>query len=183
MSTFTLRTLRPVFASDRSASGVRGPVLVAVCALAIGVAAYAFLRPHAAAFLPAGLHRPLSHALPAAALGSLSTFVHALAMPLLIAALIGARRGALLATVCAVWCAVEIGFELAQHPAVGLPLLAGLPSALAETRPFTAFSNFVRLGTFDPLDIAAAALASLVAFAVLTRWNAPAIHATEGSHA
>jgi hypothetical protein len=140
---------------------------IAVCALVVGVAAYAFLRPHAAAFLPAGWHRPQMHGLPTWLLGGLPTFVHTLAMALLTAVVIGSERAATLRAVCAAWCAVEIAFELMQHAALRPALLATL-SADAEASSWTApFANFVRRGTFDSLDIAAALLAASVAYTML----------------
>ena len=159
-----------------------GPVTIALCAIAVGVAVYAFLRPEAAAFLPAGWHRPVSHGLPVAVMAGLPTFVHALVMSLLTAAVLGFRGEAARGATCAAWCAVEIVFEVAQHPAVGLPLLASLPSGLAETRTFTALASFVRGGTFDPLDIAAAAFGSLTAYAILMRSNGTYANPMEAKH-
>ena len=103
-------------------------------------------------------------------MAGLPTFVHALVMSLLTAAVLGIRRGTALGA-CAAWCAVEIVFEASQHPTLGLRLLASLPSDLADAGAFRAIANFVRTGTFDPLDIAAAAFGSLAAYAVLTRSN------------
>lgn len=157
-------------------------VTVAVSAIAVGVAVYAFLRPQPAAFLPVGWHRPLSHDLTAAVLGCLPTFVHALAMSLATAAVLGVAADRARGVICMAWCAVEIMFEAAQHPKVGVPLLAGLPSALAGTGVLTALGSFARTGTFDPLDIAAAAFGSWVAYAVLTRTNDTDVHPMEARH-
>lgn len=158
------------------------PVMVALCAIAVGVAVYAFLRPQPAAFLPAGWHRPFSHDLPAAVMGGLPTFVHALVMSLATVAVLAVRGDAARGGICTAWCAVEIVFEVAQHPRVGLPLLASLPSGLADTGALTALGNFVRTGTFDPLDIGAAALGSWVAYVVLKRSNDTDINLMEARH-
>jgi hypothetical protein len=156
---------------------------IAVCALLIGVAAYAFLRPHAAVFLPADWHRPQMHGLPTWLLGGLPTFVHTLAMALLTAIAIGSARVATLRAICAAWCAVEIGFELVQHAALRPALLAALP-ADAQASFWTApFANFVRRGTFDSLDIAAALLATLVAYTTLNHRPSRSNKLVEARHA
>ena len=163
--------------------GSAAATMVALCAIAVGVAIYAFLRPQPAAFLPVGWHRPLSHGLPAVVMAGLPTFVHALVMSLLNATVLAVRSNAARGAICTAWCAIEIVFEVAQHPAIGLPLLASLPSALAGTGAFTALASFVRGGTFDPLDIAAAAFGSLAAYAVLIRTNGTSANPMEAQHA
>lgn len=143
------------------------PILIACAAVALGVAFYAFARPQPALFLPAGWHRPQTHALPAALVGGLPTFVHTLAMSLLTAALLQPRRRVGLRTICVAWCAVEIAFESAQHPRLGHALLDALPASERWRVLLSPLANFVRTGTFDGNDVVAAALASLTAYAVL----------------
>lgn len=157
--------------------------VTALCALVVGFAAYAFLRPHAVAFLPAGWHRPQMHGLPIWLLAGLPTFVHMLAMALLTAIVIGSPHAATSRVSCAAWCAVEIGFELVQHVAVRPALLAALPADAAASIWFAPFANFVRGGTFDPLDIAAALLATLVAYAILNHRPSRSDKPTETRHA
>ena len=159
------------------------PVATALCAIAVGVAVYAFLRPQPAAFLPAGWHRPLSHGLPAGVMAGLPTFVHTLLMSLLTAALVGSCRANVLGATCAAWCVVEVVFEFAQHPAFGPSLGASLHWVFAGVGTFIAFENFVRAGTIDVLDIAASVFASLLAYAILTRRSGVRDGSTEVNHA
>lgn len=158
----------------------------ALGALAVGVAFYAFLRPHAAAFLPAGWHRPLAQGLPPwllAMSAGLPTFVHTLAMCLLTAALLGRQRSAALRAICAAWCALEIVFEAAQQAAIRPALLAMLPADAGASAVFAPFTNYLRSGSFDPLDIAAALLAGSAAYAVLVRLPSPFTQPPEAHHA
>lgn len=141
--------------------------VVALVALLIGVAVYMFLRPHAAAFLPPGWHRPHGHGLPIWLLAGLPTFLHTLAMTLLTVIVVGSRRASTVWAICAAWCAVEIGFEFVQHAALGPALLAALPADAAALIWFAPFASFVRGGTFDGLDIAAALAATFVANVIL----------------
>ena len=157
-------------------------LVVAGCTIAAGVALYAWLRPSAVMFLPAGWHRPLAHGIPGWLLDSLPTFLHALALSLLTLAVIGTRRNAVIAAVCAAWCAIEIVFEVMQHAAVGAALISGLPAALTGTHAFAWLARFVRTGTFDPLDIAAAALGSLAAYAILAHRKATRSDLAEADH-
>ena len=152
---------------DQPPARALAPILIAGAAIVVGVAFYAFARPQPALFLPAAWHSPRAHALPAVLLGGLPTFLHALAMPLLIAALLQLRRRIDLATVCAAWCGVEFAFELAQHPRIGHALIASLPTSERWSAATAPFASFVRTGTFDRIDVAAAALASLAAYALL----------------
>jgi hypothetical protein len=158
-------TLFVVRIRHRPAARTLAAIVIAGAAIGVGVAFYAFARPQPVLFLPAGWHSPQAHALPAVLFGGLPTFVHALAMPLLIAALLQPRRRIDLVAVCAAWCGVEIAFELAQHPSIGHTLLASLPTGEHCSAWLAPFANFVRTGTFDWIDIAAAALASLIAYA------------------
>jgi hypothetical protein len=155
---------------------------IAGAAIAFGVAVYAFARPQPALFLPATWHRPLAHGLPTALLGVLPTFVHALAMPLLTAALLQPRRKAGLRAICAAWCVVEIAFELAQHPRIGHALLNALPVDARSSALLAPFGHFVRSGRFDALDVATALLASMVACAILLHTCAQRADSKEAGH-
>jgi hypothetical protein len=157
---------------------------IALGALAVGVAFYAFLRPHAAAFLPSNWHRPLAQGLPPSLLAltaGLPTFVHTLAMCLLTAAVPGWQRSAALQAICAAWCALEITFEAAQHAAIRPAMLAMLPADAGPSALFAPITNYLRSGSFDPLDVAAALLASSTAYAILVRLPSPP--SSEAHHA
>lgn len=144
-------------------------VLIAAIAIVIGVSVYAWLRPSPAAFLPAAWHSPGRYPSLIAATAAFPTFVHALAMPLLTVALLRLDRASGIAATCAAWCAVEIVFEVVQHRGIGRSLLARLPAAVADSGAGASFANFVRSGTFDPLDVAAAVLATATAYAIAMR--------------
>jgi len=164
------------------AAGALAPTLIAAAAIAVGVAFYAFARPQPALFLPAGWHRPLPHALPTLLLGALPTFVHALALPLLIVAVLPARRRVALSAVCVAWCVVEIAFESAQHPRIGHALLERWTIDERWHARLAPLANFVRNGTFDRIDLAAAVLGSLAAYAVLCRLIETRATNAEGRH-
>lgn len=144
-------------------------VAIAACAIACGVATYVWLRPSPAMFLPTGWHRPLAQGVPVEILGALPTFVHALALSLLTAAVLNARRVALLRAVCASWCAIELAFELAQHPIVAATLLARWPCDIDTCVALKPIAHFMRGGSFNRLDLAAAVLGSAAAYALMAR--------------
>lgn len=148
-------------------------IAFAALALALGVLTYAVARPHAAAFLPAGWHRPVlavaSLQLASGLVGALPSFLHALAMSLLIALAAQATTPRGCGGCCAAVCAVEFGSEIAQHPAVAAALLgSAAPSPVAGGLD-RALRSYLMHGTFDRLDLVAVAAGCLAAFAVLAR--------------
>lgn len=174
------QALRPVAAGSKARADLRSPrrveivramglASVALFAIAIGVAVYALARPQAAMFLPSGWHRPLAQGMPWWFIAGLPTFVHGLAMPLLIAAVAGARRHRTLFAISAAWVAVEVVFEAAQHAVLRDALLALDRAQVPVTGWLAPLAGYLRAGTFDVIDIAAALLAGGVAFAILVR--------------
>ena len=148
-------------------------VATAFGALAAGALLYAVARPYAAAFLPAGWHHPVLAAslLPLAAglTGVAPTFMHALAMSLLIVVATQAETPRGRGWCCAAVCAVEFAFEVAQHPAVAAVLLgSAMPSPVAGGID-GALRLYLTRGTFDPLDLLAACVGCLAAFTVVAR--------------
>ena len=146
-------------------------VAMAFGALAAGALLYAVARPYAAAFLPAGWHRPALAGtllpLAAALIGAAPTFVHAFAMSLLIAMATQAATSRGRGWCCAAVCAVEFAFEIAQHPAVTAVLLGSvMPSPVAGGID-GALRAYLMHGTFDPLDLHAACVGCLTAFTLL----------------
>jgi hypothetical protein len=125
---------------------------MAAAFLAFGTLIYVLARPAAdVPFLPAGLVIGAVTLPPAA--GSLPTFFHVLAFALATgAALPPGRHAAAVAALA--WVAIDGLFELAQHP-----LAAGLLG--------THWATFRLAGTFDPLDLAMAALGGLAAHGLL----------------
>ena len=151
---------------------VRGPTaapLVIGC-LSLAAGALVYLTDRSAAhtlLLPA--MAPLSDRPLFGILGHwLPSFVHALAFSLFSAALLAPRLrwqyGA-----CAFWFAVNAAFEIGQHPLVRGPLtdaLGQLPGPAPVTR---ALERYFLRGTFDPGDLAAAALGAALAAGILYR--------------
>lgn len=174
-------TLRPQARCHRDRPAI-APAVAAIGAIALGVATYAFARPHAAAFLPAGWHKPLLHGSIGWILAGLPSFVHALAMPLLTAVVLGSRRQRAPLAICATWGAVELVFEAMQQPALRDVLLRTLISDVGSARGFAPFANYLRTGTFDPIDIAAALLASMAAYAILIRSQFTLPHSAQAQH-
>jgi hypothetical protein len=125
-----------------------------VLALAAGVLFYACVRAAP----------PLT---PAPWGGSLPTFLHSVGFVLLALAVTAPWRR-LAPWVCAGWLVVEAAFELLQVDAIaGAVRSAGLTSGPNWLRAFFA-------GTFDPLDLCAAAAGVILAFLIATRTAARA---------
>lgn len=142
------------------------PLATAALAMLMGVGCYVWLRPLPAAFLPEGWHHPMAHALPPLLTGAAPTFVHTLAMSLLLMVAAGTSQRLAKAAVCAAWCGLELACEVAQHPSVGQALLAAWPTDMGAVWGYAALAGFVRSGTFDPLDVAAALLGSMAAYLI-----------------
>jgi hypothetical protein len=140
-------------------------------ALAAGALLYAVARPHAAAFLPAGWHHPASAGtlllLAAGLIGAAPTFLHALAMSLLIAVATQAVTPRGRGGCCAAVCAGEFAFEVAQHFAVAAVLLRTVMSSPPAAGIDGALRSYLTHGTFDPLDLLAAGVGCMTAFILL----------------
>lgn len=139
-------------------------------ALAVGVAVYVVARPAGSvAFLPRNLSIPvtLSPSLRDIT-GPLPTLAHSLAFCLFSAAVVSRRR-IHAGVICAAWFAIEAAFEIGQHHRVSAWLVPRIPAwfdrvwLLANTRTYFAH------GTFDSMDIVAAALGSAIAVLVITQ--------------
>jgi len=91
--------------------------------------------------------------------GWLPSAVHAFGFALLSAAVLP-PTGPTRFVACASWAAIDVGFEFGQHPLVAPHLAAWLVGAPAR---------YFERGTFDPADVAAAALGAALAAALLWR--------------
>ena len=142
-------------------------------ALAFGALIYALMRSHAAAFLPSGWHHPVlaSTKLPLASalIGGAPTFLHALAMSLLVVVATQAATPRGRGACCAAVCAVEFAFEFAQHTVVAALLLGSVTVLPMVGGIGGLWRSYVTHGTFDPLDLVAACAGCLAAFAVCAR--------------
>ena len=148
----------------------RGQIAIGAAWLATGLLVYLALRPSGSVwFLPPALHLgvPLPQRI-AHASGSLPTFTHALGFSLLSAGVIAAGRlgGAL---VCSAWFAIESAFEIGQRADVSPWLTSHLPAWFDHVWLLSNAARYFARGTFDPFDLAAAAVGAAVAFAVICR--------------
>lgn len=143
--------------SGGESHGQRMPLAQAgVLLLVLGALHYLFVRPATAlALWPSGIAAfPTLATMPSVLAGSLPTFLHTSAFACLTAAAAGGRTA--LPAAALAWATVNAGFELGQHPAAAAALESGLgDSALLPVA-------FFRHGTFDVLDLAAAAAAALL---------------------
>lgn len=96
----------------------------------------------------------------------LPSFVHTFAFALFTAAALAPsptpRYGA-----CLAWGAVNVAFEIGQHPLLNTRLAELLQSSFGDMPTTQALASYFVHGTFDPGDIVAALLGSLVAGVVL----------------
>jgi hypothetical protein len=133
--------------------------------LAAGFAIYATARPATVfAFFP---HASDPVALPAWLrwmLGPAPTFVHVVAFSLMSGAVIGRTRRQIYG-VCAAWAVIEVGFELAQHPA----FRNWLTQHGAFVLQISLLGSYLAHGTFDLGDLVAALVGAALAAWILTR--------------
>ena len=147
---------------------VRKQIFAAVAALALGIAVYLFDRTAGAYFLPKTFSA--SNLLPPffGGLGlHIPSFVHTYAFILLTTACLPARRSTT-AMACAAWFLIECLFELAQHPVPASIIGARLPQWFQGVPCLEAAEDYFRIGRFDPLDLAAIALGTGLAWLTIT---------------
>lgn len=101
-------------------------------------------------------------------LGVAPTFLHVVAMILLVAALWPpSRRGALF--LCVAWFAINVFFELGQHPALSAVLAQWLGGLCGEWAGCRRGAQFFLRGVFDTGDLLAAGAGALAAWWLLAR--------------
>lgn len=93
------------------------------------------------------------------------SFIHVVAMVLLIAAIQPPRRGGV--ALCSGWVAVSAGFELCQHPQLAQPLATALENTCGRRFVCQRTANYFLHGTFDTLDLVAAAMGGILAWQLL----------------
>jgi len=97
---------------------------------------------------------------------SVPSFLHVLAMALLTAAFAPpTRRGALV--LCAAWVAINWLFESGQHAGLAKPIYQWLQAQCGEWPACHRSALFFRNGTFDTLDLVAAAAGGVCAWLLL----------------
>ncbi len=150
---------------------LRNPKLVETAAglgaLGIGASVYLFDRAGGARFVPAWL-APRFAVPPTPGLvgGSLPSFAHVFAFALLTAAVVGASRSAA-KLACLVWVLVDVAFEVGQVDRVAHTFaVVSFPWGGAHV-PFEYVRTYLLRGTFDSMDLCAAALGGLAAYLVI----------------
>lgn len=131
--------------------------------LVLGWVLYVVTRPPEIPLIPDLLS--LSHMLPLwleQLSGPLPSFVHAIAMCLLIVAVLPPDRRSVTAA-CGVWAVIAVAIEWLQHPGFN-SWVSGQFAGDA-----TALSRF-GAGSFDPLDVAAALTGALYAHTSVHTW-------------
>ncbi len=156
----------------------KAQIVIGLAVLLLGTAVYFLDRPwEQTIFVPGDLSL---FSLTSSVFGvighSLPTFAHVFAFSLLTIALVGgAKRAAI--TVCLGWFLVDAAFELGQHPQVASGLSSLIPQWFEHLPVLDRTSGYFVYGTFDPLDLVSAALATLAAYLVIRRTQRPG-----GSH-
>jgi hypothetical protein len=136
--------------------------------LCIGASLYALARESPVWFLPPALHLSVLPAELSRLAGSLPTFTHTAALSLLTASFIGNGTWRAVAA-CAAWTATNILFELGQHAAARVWLVARVPRWFDHTWLLDQTRSYFLNGSFDYQDIAAAVLGGAVALVVILK--------------
>jgi len=160
-------TIGPVSVAQRERPrvGANGWLaLISLGALALGALVYVVDRPAVTVYLLphawslARGHHPWFGSLG----GHLPEFVHVYAFILLTLAVSPGRARAL--PICAFWWAVDSLFEIGQHPTLAPRIAASLPEWFQRIPILDHTANYFLHGTFDPGDLLAIALGTLVAY-------------------
>lgn len=137
---------------------------IAVGALVAGSLVYVLDRPAATVYLlPNALSLALSQLPWFGALGGhLPEFIHVYAFILLTVAV--SPWPARVGPICAFWWVVDSLFELGQHPLLAPHLAAALPAWFQQIPILDNTANYFLYGTFDPGDLVAIVLGTIVAY-------------------
>lgn len=134
-----------------------------------GIMVYVFARPAgSAAFLPRALQLNLAPPGLHFLTGRLPTFAHVIALSLIsVWALNPLKKGA--AAICAGWMLIETGFEAGQQAQVSAWLVPRFPDFFSHVWLLDKLAGYLTRGTFDPGDVAAAALGAATAFLITVK--------------
>jgi len=148
----------------------RAQIAIGAASLATGILVYLAVRPAGSVwFLPPTWH--LDIALPNIvrhSTGQVPTFTHVLAFSLFSSGVVASRRreGAI---ICMGWFLLESAFEIGQRHNVSVWLVPWLPSWFDHVWLLANARTFFAWGTFDPLDLAAAAAGAAMAYFIISR--------------
>ena len=150
--------------------------LIGVGSLALGALVYMLDRPAATVYLlPHALSFAGPHRWFGVLGGHLPEFIHVYGFILLTVALgLSPRR---VVPICAFWWVVDSLFEIAQHPAIAPHLAAWLPNWFQHLPILDHTADYFLHGTFDPGDLVAIVLGTLVAYVTIRL-----IHSKEKDH-
>lgn len=143
--------------------------LIALGALVLGSLVYVLDRPAATVYLlPNAWSLARAHHRWFGALGgNLPEFVHVYAFILLTAAV--SPWPARVVPICAFWWVVDSLFKLGEHPVLAPHIAAVLPAWFQHVPILENTGNYFLHGTFDPWDLAAILLGTLVAYLTIGR--------------
>ena len=154
--------------ADGSASRLAVLWLLGIAVLALGMLVYLTDRPTSHTLLLPNFGLQAEHRWFGVVGGWLPSFVHPLAFSLFSASLLAPtprwEYGA-----CAFWFAVNAAFEVGQHPQIRGPLADALRHGVGQGPIARAVENYFLRGTFDRVDLVAAALGAALAAAILHR--------------
>ncbi|MDH3760031.1 MAG: hypothetical protein OEU50_03555 [Gammaproteobacteria bacterium] len=150
----------------------RTQLSLAVVLLAPGLAVYLFDRPaDRVYFVPDWWQPGTGGALFFGPLGaSLPSFTHAVFFILITAVILAPWHFRIL-PICLLWFCFDSLFELAQHNAVAQRIAEIVPAWFQDVVLLENTRAFLVAGTFDPRDILAIAMGSLVAYVILIRFR------------
>lgn len=164
----TVSTKTAAAKRDPPQSGANNSLVpIAVGALAVGALVYVLDRPAATVYLlPQSFSFAAGHHIWFGALGGhLPEFVHVYAFILLTLAV--GSWPARVWPICGFWWLVDSLFELGQHPELAPRIAAALPAWFQHIPVLDHTANYFLHGTFDPLDLVAIALGTLLAYVTI----------------
>ena len=131
-------------------------------ALLLALVFYTLGRAESTAYLlPVQLSQLLPTVGTRAALGSLPTFLHVFSFVLLTVAVGRPQSATACIAIACGWCVANILFETGQHPDIAPLIDSALPASFDSMLILENVGPFFLNGTFDPLDVLAAALGAL----------------------
>ncbi|MCW5636017.1 MAG: hypothetical protein KIT17_21960 [Rubrivivax sp.] len=150
------------------------PVAAAVASLVLGLLVYLLDRPAgSAALLPAPWHAGSPLGLFGAAGAWLPSLVHAFSFAILTAWALPRRRG-MAAGACIGWAVIDTLAELAQLPALAMPLAAALLATFDHSALAGQVGRYFTQGSFAAADVAASLAGAALAYLALRAAGGPA---------
>ena len=139
-----------------------------ILALFLALVFYALGRPDGTVYLlPVQLTQILPTVSAGAALGSIPTFLHVFSFVLLTVAVARPQSATACVAIACSWCMANVLFEMGQHPGIAPLINRALPASFDSVPILENIGPFFLNGTFDPLDILAAALGAVASISFI----------------